>query len=430
MMISKGNHKEVVMIFTGKFVSAMSLFLLTTSFSCELKAETMYPNAIQPGIWDEAQLYKIPKSYPAREFQAPGVKSLYYEGLKYKDKETKVYAYYGVPEGKAPDGGWPAVVLVHGGGGTAYPEYVKWWNQRGYAAISMDLEGHLPVAANSKGERPAFAEGGPSRNGMFGDIDKPLQEQWFYHCVPQVVLAHSLIRSFPEINPQKTGVVGVSWGGVITCLVVGVDDRFKFAIPVYGCAALAGSDGTFGMKGLNQKQLERFMERWEGSPYLARSTVPMLWINGTNDINFPLDSWQKSIETAKGPGKQRAEIRMPHGHVGFMSNEAVAFADGILNNTASLPEIGKVERIGDQVSAKVVGNTKIIKAELCYTLNGGKRSDRRWESVPATVSNEAVTAILPAGTIAFFFNITNERHLMLSSEYIETSATNPEGNKR
>lgn len=410
-------------IFNGKFIAVMSIFLLIESLFYDLEAEPMSSNAVKTEIWDKEQLYKIPKSYPAKEFQMPGVKSLYYEGLKYKDKQTKIYAYYGVPEGKAPAGGWPAIVLVHGGGGTAYPEYVKWWNQHGYAAISMDLEGHLPVQANINGERPAFDEGGPCRNNMFGDIDKPLSEQWFYHCIPQVVLAHSLICSFPEVNPQKTGLIGVSWGGVITCLVVGIDDRFKFAIPVYGCAALVGSDGTFGMEGLNREQLKRFMELWEGSSYLVHSTVPMLWINGTNDINFPLDSWQKSINIVKGQSKQRAGIRMPHGHIGFESDEAVAFADRIINGTASLPEIGKVERTGNQVSAKVIGNKEIIKAELCYTLDGGKRSNRLWESIPATISGETVTAALPENTTAFYFNITNERRLMLSSEYIETDVT-------
>jgi dienelactone hydrolase len=406
-------------IFKSNFIVAMSMFLLMEILFCDLEAENMCSNDVRAEIWNKDQLYKAPKSWPAKELQVPGVKSLFYEGLKYKGGQTKVYAYYGVPEGEAPAGGWPAIVLVHGGGGTAYPQYVKWWNQHGYAAISMDLEGRLPGQAGG----PVFDEGGPSRNNMFGDIDKPLDEQWFYHCIPQVILAHSLIRSFPEVNPQKTGLIGVSWGGVITCLVVGVDDRFKFAIPVYGCAALVGSDGTFGMERLNQEQLKRFMELWEGSAYLARSRVPMLWANGTNDINFPLDSWQKSINTAKGPGRQRAEIRMPHGHNGFMSKEAVAFADEITENTVSLPEIGEIERVGDKVSAEVVGNKEIIKAELCYTLYGGKRSNRIWESGPAIVSGKTVTAVLPKNTTAFYFNITNERGLMLSSKYVETGAT-------
>ena len=111
-----------------------------------------------------------------------------------------------MPEG----GGWPAVVLVHGGGGTAFAQYVKWWNQHGYAAIAMDLEGHLPDQTKQTQDRPAVGRPGPSQDKMWDDIDKPVDEQWFYHCIAQVVLAHSLIRSFPEVNPEKTGIVGIS----------------------------------------------------------------------------------------------------------------------------------------------------------------------------------------------------------------------------
>jgi len=39
----------------------------------------------------------------------------------------------------------PAVVLVHGGGGTAFADWVKMWTACGYAAIAVDLEGQIPT---------------------------------------------------------------------------------------------------------------------------------------------------------------------------------------------------------------------------------------------------------------------------------------------
>ena len=36
------------------------------------------------------------------------------------------------------------MVLVHGGGGTAFAEWVKAWTSRGYAAIAMDTCGQIP----------------------------------------------------------------------------------------------------------------------------------------------------------------------------------------------------------------------------------------------------------------------------------------------
>lgn len=161
----------------------------------------------------------------------------FYEGADWKGKPTWVFAYYAAPAGTPPEGGWPAVVCAHGGGGTAYPEWVKKWNKSGYAAIAMDLEGHLPGGKSHhvEGNFPVGAgheNAGPARKDWFGDRDLPDTEQWFYHAVADVIRAHSLLRSFPEINPKKIGLTGISWGGTIVSTVAGVDDRFAFVIPV------------------------------------------------------------------------------------------------------------------------------------------------------------------------------------------------------
>jgi dienelactone hydrolase len=76
-------------------------------------------------------------------------------------------------------------------------------------------------------------------------MDKPIGDHWAYHAVAAVVLGHSLIRSFPEVDASRIGVTGISWGGYLTCIVAGVDDRFRFAAPVYGCGFLGeGSAGS------------------------------------------------------------------------------------------------------------------------------------------------------------------------------------------
>ena len=78
-------------------------------------------------------------------------------------------------------------------------------------------------------------QGGPPGWGGFDQMAWPREDQWTCHAVADVILAHSLIRSLPEVDPERTGVTGISWGGYLTCIVAGVDRRFKLAVPVYGC---------------------------------------------------------------------------------------------------------------------------------------------------------------------------------------------------
>ena len=71
------------------------------------------------------------------------LQGLFFEVLPYLGDSTKVFCWYGVPENLAEGEKVPAVVLVHGGGGTVFPDWVKKWTDRGYAAISLALEGQV-----------------------------------------------------------------------------------------------------------------------------------------------------------------------------------------------------------------------------------------------------------------------------------------------
>ncbi len=79
--------------------------------------------------WDGAALVKTPPVHPTTERPAQGMRAFFYEGAENKGKPTWVFAYYAAPEGKPPAGGWPAVVCAHGGGGTAFPAWVREWNR-------------------------------------------------------------------------------------------------------------------------------------------------------------------------------------------------------------------------------------------------------------------------------------------------------------
>ena len=366
-------------------------------------------------MWNLEQLAQAPKTYPAPGFTEPGVEALFYDALPWKGKPTRVFAWLGVPEHK-PGEKVPAMVLVHGGGGTAFAEWVRLWNKRGYAAIAMDTCGCTPGGEHSK--RPRHELGGPPGWGGFDQIEQPAQDQWTYHAVADVILAHSLLRSRPEVDAERIGITGISWGGYLTCIVAGVDNRFRCAVPVYGCGFL-GENSTWkgtltGMKERGQK----WLKLWDPSVYLPNAKMPFLWVDGTNDFAYPLDSLQKSYRLPPGERTLSTKLRMPHGHGGPGENpeEIRAFADSIFKGGTPLAKIAKVGNDGKTALATFEAKTPIVKAELLFTKAGGAWKDRLWETAPATLENGKASAPLPDGATAWFLNIVDERKLIVSSE--------------
>lgn len=365
--------------------------------------------------WDMEQLLQVPKWEKTQVAAKPGMTGLLYESIPVRGKRVQAFAYYSPPDGVVPQGGWPAVVCVHGGGGTAFETWVQKWNDHGYAAISMDLEGHYPKGTGKQMEHP-----GLKRLGIFKNYQDPIEEQWYYHAVAQSILAHSLIRSFPEVNANKIGLTGISWGGTLTSTIMGLDPRFQFAIPVYGCGFLPESDGNQGLA-ITPGEYSDFVNRYfDGSAYFGNVTIPTFWVNGTNDTHFPMPSTQQSAQAVRGPATLRIELRMRHGHgAGWQPEEIYAFADSIVKDAQPLVKIAQPTIEGDKVTVAFSAATDILKAELLYTRDTGSWPERKWETEPAQVADSVISATLPEGAKVLFFNITDARELMVSSEFIE-----------
>ena len=166
-------------------------------------------------------LFTTPRSHPAPGFEADGVRALFFESLPWLGRQTRVFAWYGAPQATAGEK-FPAMVLVHGGGGTAFPDWVRHWNARGYAALAMDTCGGVPTW----NERPYSRKPWP-RHEFSGPVGwgrdpesfapgLPPGDQWPFHAVAAVLLGHSLLRSFPEVDPARIGLSGISWGGYLT----------------------------------------------------------------------------------------------------------------------------------------------------------------------------------------------------------------------
>ena len=127
-----------------------------------------------------------------------------------KKNKAEFFAYMGFPRGPVPDGGFPGIVLIHGGGGTAYPKYVKYWISKGYAVIAPDWYNRRPVRPDAPGGKVGRAPlpGGKRQDHVVN--------------VANIVLAHSLLSAQKNVNPAKTAFVGLSWGSWYGAIVAAV----------------------------------------------------------------------------------------------------------------------------------------------------------------------------------------------------------------
>ncbi|MDF1815235.1 MAG: acetylxylan esterase [Verrucomicrobiales bacterium] len=405
-----------------------------------------FAGAEQVGPWNLDELKSVVPAVTWLRQDQP-IHSLTYEGEKVNGAETEVFAFYASPKtlGEAGDKKtFPGIVLIHGGGGTAFSDWVYLWAKRGYAAIAMDLSGSRPIdpsfdesgnlvpgLANTK-QRTKLAKGGldHSHAQKFDSIGGDFSDDWPFHAAASAIRAHSLIRSFPEVDAARTAVTGISWGGYTTCLVASLDDRFQAAVPVYGCGFLHEGESVQkpAIDNLGDRRAE-WVKQYDPGSLLHRCQVPILFVNGTNDKHYVLDSYMKSYNKVPGEKQIRIEKKMRHGHqAGWEPKEIGIFVDSkCVEGSIPLPVVAKPVVTADGVEVQVIFQGSEWKsAELLYTTDSGPRSGRNWQTVPAKVARSekvdgktkvTVTSPLPPGDAnTWLITVTDNRDAMLSTE--------------
>ena len=364
-----------------------------------------------------------------------GIKALCYEGAPYKGMRTKVFAHIGFPENT--ENAVPAVVLIHGGGGHPEDKWIKKWTDRGYAAISMDTTGFFPVKktsslyeGNSQGLKrklvPPFYEDGftvPPDNSCMSDCHLPAAEQWMYHAVASVILAHNILRQDKRVDSDSIGVSGISWGGVITSIVTGYDSRFAFAIPIYGSGYL-----KYGLSALNEIFRAPDAVIWQAENRFTEVRMPVLWLCWNDDC-FSLNGNSMSyLETRKNNRNTclSAIHEMRHSHYdGYTPEENYWFADTVLSGK-SVPEI-HAEFTEGTVKYSCSEQVKAVRLfylteKMTYSIhekNGSVNSfmDQNWQI--KDLSPEKNSAPLPDNAVGRYVEFTLKNDIVLTTAYTE-----------
>ncbi len=206
--------------------------------------------------------------------------------VPFDGRPTRVFAYLGIPEGIGEaERTAPAVLLLHGGAGSAYREWVAMWTRRGYVALAPDLEGREPYETATLCSpvdelRFPTGEAVPCNVNYTDTDDTPLACTWMYYATSVAIAGNSLLHALPMTRPDGIGVCGVSWGGVITAIVTGYDSRFAFSIPIY-CALHIADYGGMLADDYRDHPAARI---WDDDSLLSRSETPILLVAADNDF--------------------------------------------------------------------------------------------------------------------------------------------------
>ncbi|WP_018968822.1 DUF642 domain-containing protein [Rubritalea marina] len=371
-------------------------------------------------------------------------KGIYMDGLTYDGSSTRIYARVKIPAGASAANKVPAIVYVHGGGGTAYKNAVTAWEAKGYASISIATEGQVDTKdtnftqINTGWNQHNMA--GPIRPGIYGDSANAIEEQWMYHAVSGAVLANSLMRSLDFVDASKVGIVGTSWGGVITSTTMGVDNRFAFAIPIYGCGHLYDSLNFYGT---NLGANDTYRNVWDPILRLANFTQPSLWLSYPQETNFQLDCLVYSFHEVGGTAVMSLPDNLGHGDtIGWITESAFDFADSVVATAApwatqvSKNVLGSTATVVFQSTRPLTGATLLSTTDWGTTPNYSDATDVTWTSTVLTAPSDnldgtyTVTATLPAGTRAWFVNATDGSgtppfgDAVISSDYTEVISVN------
>ena len=333
-------------------------------------------------------------------------KTIFFDSEDYEGNPTRVHAWVSIPATASATNKVPAVVLVHGGGGRAFETWAQLWADRGYAAISIDTEGN---SESSTDIRLRHTYSGPSRVGVYGDSTLPIKDQFMYHAVAGTTLANSLLRSLDFVDADHVGVHGVSWGGVITATVIGIDTRFDFAIPSYGSGHMWDAIDNWQRV---IRDVTYYREVWDPMSRLHKAQMPIQWLSWPTDGTFNIDCQANSYNASPGTDMVTLIPGMGHGHgATWLRADPYEFANSVVQDGKGWCQQQSISRVGNAAAVTFESTRALSAATLIYSQEQGSTTNMTWFEVAVDSFAEtspgiwSITATLPEGVTGWYVHV-------------------------
>jgi dienelactone hydrolase len=311
-----------------------------------------------------------------------------------RGKDVEIFAYFSYAQGAR---NLPAFIWNPGGLGQANPQFTVPGARRGYAVLCIDFP------------QPGYRSTGgyPINAGL--DLGRDPRQAPIYHGAVALLKAVSYLETRPEVDKNRIGMAGASWGGFFTTLMIGVDPRLKVGSCLYGTGNLQignawwDGDSRRGPDSPGPAERERWRKTLDPAWRLRTAKTPIAWFTGTNDRFYLLPSVMQTYAMAAGPKHLTLFPNWDHALPSKIHDEEVfAWLDVYLQSRRPFVSLSPVavENKGGHLAARWDFQGEAAAADLIASYgDDGNWRGRYWHTFPAQIDGHACRAELPDATL-------------------------------
>lgn len=318
---------------------------------------------------------------------------------------VEIFGYFSYPQHKKA---LPAFVWIEGGLAPARTFRTVFGAKRGYATLAIDFP------------RPGLRSTGRYPINLGLQIDENPRQAPIYHGAVALLRAVSFLASRPEVDADRIGMAGSSWGGLFTTLMTGLDPRLKVGACMFGTGELQLGNMWWDAYDRSARYPPIVRTHWrntiDGAARLRHRPTPIAWFTGTNDWFFWMPSVDKTFDEASGPKHLALLPNWDHALTPALTEQTFTWLDIHLKNAPRFLSISPLrleQRLTpagprwlarwDYSGDEGTGARRFHDARLMWSYGeAGNWHARAWQSARATRRGHECYAWLPASTLPLF----------------------------
>lgn len=202
----------------------------------------------------------------------------------------------------------PLLLNIHGGPATQYG-WGFFDEFQVYAGAGYGIVATNPRGSSGRGEEFVRAPVGRWMEERSPDLEDVL------------AVADAALGRFNRLDADRQGIMGGSYGGLLSVKILGIDSRWKSAVPergLYNFVSFAGTSDigfSFPRRYLGDWGYDDWSDLWEASPLKQAHgiTAPCLIIHSESDHRCPIEQGEQLFSVLIENGVEAELLRFPGG---------------------------------------------------------------------------------------------------------------------